>query len=107
VLYHWRAHTHSAAKSIDAKPYAVIAGERALNEHFCRQGIKATAENIGYGYRVCYALPDKLPLISLIIPTRNGWRLLQRCVESILEKTTYSRYEIMIIDNSSDDPMTL
>jgi len=86
VLYHWRAHTHSAAKSIDAKPYAVIAGEKALREHFQRMQINAVTEYDACGYRVRYALPDKLPLVSLIIPTRNGWRLLQRCVESILEK---------------------
>jgi lipopolysaccharide biosynthesis glycosyltransferase/glycosyltransferase involved in cell wall biosynthesis len=107
ILYHWRAHSKSTAKSIDTKPYAVIAGERALTEHFCRQGIKATAENIGYGYRVRYALPDSPPRVSLIIPTRNKLSLLKKCVESIQRKTSYPDYEMIIVDNASDDPLTI
>lgn len=107
VLYHWRMHAESTAQSADAKPYAMLAGERALNEHFRRQDVNATAELIGHGYRVRYALPDTLPLVSLIISTRNGLHLIRKCVESILEKTTYPNYEILIVDNGSDDPETL
>src|SRR5690606_271401 len=59
VLYHWRKHAESAAQSINAKPYALLAGERALNEHFQRQGINAIASPLDFGmYRVRYALPD-------------------------------------------------
>ena len=50
---------------------------------------------------------SRAPLVSLIIPTRNGLRLLRRCFESILEKTTYQHYEIVLVDNGSDDPETL
>ncbi len=107
VLYHWRVHGESTAQSTDAKPYAMLAGEKALNEHFQRQKIKASAELVGFGYRVRYALPDDLPMVSLIIPTRNGLALIQKCVESILKKTTYPNYEILIVDNASDDPATL
>lgn len=53
--------------------------------------------------RVKYALPER-PLVSIIIPTKNQLPMLQRCIESILEKTSYSNYEIIIIDNNSDDP---
>ena len=107
VLYHWRVHSESTARSMSAKPYAAIAGERALNEHFQRTGVHATAEHLDFGYRVRYALPDVLPLVSVIIPTRNALRLTRQCVESILSKTTYSNYEIIIVDNGSDDPATL
>ena len=107
VLYHWRIHADSTAHSSNAKPYAMIAGERALNEHFDRQGVNANAESLGYGYRVRYALPECLPLVSLIIPTRNGLKLLKQCVESILAKTTYPNYEILIVDNGSNEPATL
>jgi O-antigen biosynthesis protein len=82
-------------------------GVQALNAHFARQHIVATAENIVHGYRIHYALPKVLPLVSLIIPTRNGLELLRRCIESIQQKTTYSPYEIVIMDNGSDDPHTL
>ena len=107
VLYHWRMHADSTAYTADAKPYAMIAGERALNDHFERQSIKAKAESVGYGYRVRYALPAVLPLVSLIIPTRNQLKLLRQCVESIIEKTTYPNYELIIVDNGSDDRATL
>jgi glycosyltransferase involved in cell wall biosynthesis len=107
VLYHWRIHAESTAKSLSAKPYAVVAGERALNDHFEREKIQATAEHVGYGYRVSYALPDVLPLVSLIIPTRNGLDLIRTCIDSIIEKTTYKNYEILVIDNGTDEPATL
>ena len=70
-------------------------------------GIKATTESIGYGYRTKYALPEILPLVSLLIPTRNGLELLKQCIDSILSKTSYSNFEIIIIDNDSDDTDTL
>jgi GT2 family glycosyltransferase len=107
VLYHWRVHKESTAHDAAAKPYAMLAGERALNEHLRRCGVAAHAELIGHGYRVHYALPKAPPQISLIIPTRNGMPLIRKCVASILEKTTYPNYEILIIDNGSDDPGTL
>lgn len=107
VLYHWRVHSESTARSMSAKPYAALAGERALNEHFQRTGVRATAEHLDFGYRVRYALPDVLPLVSVIIPTRNALQLTRQCVESILSRTTYSNYEIVIVDNGSDDPATL
>lgn len=107
VLYHWRTHANSTAYSIDAKPYAILAGERALQEHFDRLGIAAKVKSTGYGYRVSYPLPSELPLVSLIIPTRNKLKLLKQCIDSIFLKTNYSNYEIIIIDNGSDDPATL
>ncbi|WP_196492381.1 glycosyltransferase [Psychrosphaera haliotis] len=46
---------------------------------------------------------SSLPLVSLIIPTKNGKDLVRMCVESIVEKTTYTNYEILLVDNNSDD----
>jgi O-antigen biosynthesis protein len=107
VLYHWRIHKDSTAHNINTKPYAVVAGERAINQHLQRLGVAATAESVGHAYRVRYQLPVQLPLVSLVIPTRNGFKLLRQCVESILAKTTYANYEIIVMDNGSDDRATL
>jgi len=107
VLYHWRVHVESTASSAEAKPYAMLAGERALNEHFQRQEIAAKAKLVGCGYRIRYSLPDQPPLVSLIIPTRNGLNLIKQCIASIFAKTAYKNYEILIVDNNSDDPETL
>ncbi|KVC51153.1 glycosyltransferase family 2 protein [Burkholderia diffusa] len=107
VLYHWRVHAESTASGTDAKPYAVVAGERALNDHFARMGTRGVAEYAGNGYRVRYELPQPAPLVTLIIPTRNGLNLLRQCIKSIVSKTTYENYEIVIVDNGSDEPGTL
>lgn len=57
--------------------------------------------------RVTYGLPATLPRISLIIPTRNGLEIIRQCIDSILTLTTYPHYEIIIVDNGSDDPAIL
>lgn len=51
-----------------------------------------------------YQLPACLPLVSIIIPTRDAVELLRRCVDSVLEKTRYANYEILVVDNQSRDP---
>ena len=83
VLYHWRTHAGSTASSLYAKPHAMIAGERALNEHFERAGIHATAQLLGNGYRTKYALPNELPLVSLIISNAR---------QSAGDQTVYQKY---------------
>ncbi|MFP6559975.1 glycosyltransferase [Paraburkholderia sp. B3] len=107
VLYHWRVHALSTASTTEAKPYAAVAGERALNEHFARRGLDWHVEYLGYGYRVRKALPVEAPLVSVIVPTRNGLHLLRRCIDSILRKTTYRNFEVVVVDNGSDDDQTL
>ena len=107
VLYHWRIHAASTASSINTKPYAIVNGERALQEHLERCGILGTVNSVDGGYRVQYHLPDAPPLVTLIIPTRNGLHLLKQCIDSLLTKTTYPNYEVLIIDNGSDDPAIL
>jgi GT2 family glycosyltransferase len=52
-------------------------------------------------------LPEERPLVSLIIPTRNGVDLLKQCIDSIRTKTTYAPYEIIVVDNGSDEQATL
>ena len=75
---------------------------------FARRGEKITLHHVpGDHWRVQYPLPAEAPLVSLLIPTRNGLKFLQRCVDSILEKTTYPNYEIVIVDNGSDDAAAL
>lgn len=107
ILYHWRIHGGSTASDTNAKPYALAAGQRALDSHFKRGNIAAHVEPDGSAYRVRYPLPSDLPLVSLLIPTRNQTELLRVCVESILSRTQYPNFEILIIDNGSDDPDTL
>jgi O-antigen biosynthesis protein len=108
VLYHWRVHPESTALDSGKKSYAQESGLKALREHLQRQAIDATVELTPFlQYRVRYKIPSPPPKVSLIIPTRNGLRLIRQCLESILARTTYKNYEILIVDNGSDDPDTL
>ena len=108
VLYHWRAIAGSTALMLSEKNYPLEAARRALAGYFERRGQKVELIPVpGDHWRVRYLLPDPAPLVSLIIPTRNSLALLRRCVESILEKTTYPQFEIIVVDNGSDDLATL
>lgn len=103
VLYHWRVHPQSTASGASAKPYASIAGVKAIKSHLDRTGVNADVTSNPYGYRVKYHLPETPPKVSLIIPTRNKLELVKTCIESILNKTTYPDYEIILVDNGSDN----
>jgi O-antigen biosynthesis protein len=108
ILYHWRVHAGSTANAdLAVKPYAMFAGERALNEHFKRTGQNARSQFVGHGYRARYALPVNPPLVSIVIPTRNKHELVKVCVESLWDKTSYPRFEVLLVDNGSDDPESL
>ncbi|MDM8559330.1 glycosyltransferase [Candidatus Parabeggiatoa sp. HSG14] len=110
ILYHWRIISGSTASGPDEKPYAIMAAQKAIKEHLERRNISAEvteSPDVSGTIRVHYSLPLHLPLVSLIIPTHNGFELLHRCVESILNKTDYENFEILIINNNSDDATTL
>ena len=104
VLYHWRMVEGSTAISIGKKPYSVESGQRALEDYFqsIGQPVKVTPVKKQTMYRLHYPLPEKKPLVSIIIPTRNQKAVLEVCINSILEKTTYSNYEILVVNNQSD-----
>ena len=108
ILYHWRSVPGSTAMLIGAKSYATQAAEKVISEHFIRIGVEAKiSPTKGSYWRVHYPLPHPAPRITLIIPTRNRLNVLKPCVESLLAKTTYPNFEILIVDNDSDDPETL
>lgn len=108
LLYHWRAHAASTAKAdLTIKPYAMLAGERALNDHFRRIGNGARAQFVGHGFRARFRLPDEPPMASIIIPTRNALKLVEVCIKSIRDMTRYRNYEVILVDNGSDDPAAL
>jgi glycosyltransferase involved in cell wall biosynthesis len=103
MLYHWRAIPGSAALDIGEKSYAVDAAGRALMDHLARTNLDAEllpARNSQW--RVRYCLPTNPPEVSLIIPARDCATLIQTCVESVLAKTTYPSFEVIIVDNGSD-----
>ncbi|BET69639.1 hypothetical protein ASA1KI_45570 [Opitutales bacterium ASA1] len=108
VLYHWRTIAGSTALLLSEKSYPVEAARKALTDHLARTAQPAELVTVPGGHwRIKHRLPEPAPLVSLVIPTRNGLHLLRQCVESILAKTTYRNFEILVVDNGSDDPETL
>ncbi|WP_086444932.1 glycosyltransferase family 2 protein [Candidatus Enterococcus lemimoniae] len=104
VLYHWRMLPTSTAVDQSSKGYAFEAGLRAVQDALVRRGIKghATHGRANGLYDVYYDIESE-ELVSIIIPTKNGYKDVKRCVTSIIEKTTYKNYEIIIADNGSTD----
>ncbi|MGB3394197.1 MAG: glycosyltransferase [Stenotrophomonas sp.] len=108
ILYHWRAIQGSTALAAGEKNYAVVAGQRAVAEHLQRIGQAAEVSILPASMmRVKRALPTPLPKVSLVIPTRDRVDLLRMCVDSILERSSYPDYEILIVDNGSIEVETL
>jgi glycosyltransferase involved in cell wall biosynthesis len=109
VLYHWRAATGSTALAGSEKDYAADASRRAVQAHLEARGVDAEvlpATDPAY-HRIRFALPDPRPLVSIVIPTKNAAALLRQCIASVREVTTYSPYELVIVDNASDDAAAL
>ena len=108
ILYHWRVHRESTAGGAKAKPYTVQAAERAITEHLQRRGLPLKQLSwSSVGFKAELALPDPAPRVSVIIPTRNGLKVLKPCLTSLLDITRYPDLEVLAVDNGSDDPATL
>jgi len=108
ILYHWRAIAGSTASGIDAKSYALEAGLRAIADHLEASGSGAKVALLPNNYyRVTWPIPAPAPKVSLIIPTRDRVDLLKLSVGSILEKTRYPDFQIVIADNQSREDDTL
>ena len=108
VLYHWRAIKGSTALAVSNKNYAYQAGLKALRDHLIRMNLPATAEeNVYSSYRVKWNLPREHPMVSIIIPTKDKLDVLENCISSVLNKTKYKNFEILIINNNSSEPSTI
>jgi glycosyltransferase involved in cell wall biosynthesis len=108
ILYHWRASTGSTALSSIYKDYAKNAQYLTITSHYERIGrsVEVTFTDNGQ-WKLRHNIADPKPLTSIIIPTRNQALLLQKCIENLLSKTQYPNYEILIVNNQSDEAETL
>lgn len=113
VLYHWRICAGSTASSGSAKPASFEAGRRAVQEALDRRGLEAEAYQPDWAKKCGVGIfrhrfdPTHPPSVAIVIPTRNMEKYLRRCVDSILAKTRYPNYRVVIVDNESDDERTL
>ncbi|MBE6602648.1 MAG: glycosyltransferase family 2 protein [Ruminococcaceae bacterium] len=107
ILYYWRAHKNSVASDVSAKPYVIEAAHRALEDHLCRVGLKGSVEDtcVPSMYRIKYEIESQ-DKVSIIIPNKDHCNDLKKCLDSIFRVTTYSDYEIIIVENNSEKPET-
>lgn len=104
LLYAWRESENSTASNSGAKPYAHTAGKNALDSHLKRKyGSKAYVEETedAFVFNPRFPLKNK-PLISVIIPMKDHWEMTDACIKSIVDKSSYRNFEIVILDNRSE-----
>ena len=100
VLFHYAVGMTSAAGR-PAEDTAPVAG------HLYRLGVSATVGRGRQGtVRISYTLPSDLPLVSIIVPTRDALAHLWKCVDSVLDLTSYRPIELLVVDNQSEKPET-
>ena len=105
LLYYWRSHAGSVAAGIGAKPYAIAAAKGAIADHLKNHGMNhfvitstRACETI---FRIRYQILGN-PKVSIVIANKDHAADLRRCVTSIVEKSTYDNYEIIIVENNSE-----
>lgn len=105
LLYYWRQHAGSVSSGVEAKPYVVESARGAVADHLRRHGFanfKITStrafETI---FKITYEIIGE-PKISIIIPNKDHVEDLRRCITSIIEKSTYDNYEIIVVENNSE-----
>ena len=108
ILYSWRITSGSTADGWDAKPAASLAGCEAVRESLQRKGFDADiihrSETGTFDYRIKIQKRDK---VSIIIPTKNNYTVLKQCLDSIVSKSTYDNFEVIIVNNGSTDQRVL
>lgn len=104
LLYYWRSHKTSVASDINAKPYAIAAAKGAVADHLTRCGFKNFEIKSTRAFDTIFEIKYEIrseDKISILIPNKDHVEDLRRCIDSIKERSTYSNYEIIVIENNS------
>lgn len=105
LLYYWRAHAGSVAGNIEAKPYVVEAARGAVADHLRRHGFSHFTITSTRAFETIFKISYEIigePKISIIIPNKDHAEDLRRCIKSIVEKSTWENYEIIVVENNSE-----
>ena len=107
ILYHWRVHSGSTAQKGSNKKYTNDASARAISDALMRRNELGTVVPICGGHHIVrYTIKD-FKLVTIIIPTKNLGKILDKCLLSIFEKTQYPNYEVLVVDNGSNELETI
>ena len=105
LLYYWRSHAGSVASGIEAKTYAIAAAKGAVAEHLKNHGFENFRIESTRAFETIFRIRYQIlgnPMISIVIANKDHVTDLKRAVTSILEKSTYDNYEIIIVENNSE-----
>lgn len=108
VLYHWRKTAASTASSVQAKPYVVKAGIKAISDHLSRRKVDASVTS--YGKYSMYCIQTNITTkysVAIIIPFRDQVHLTKKCVDNVIKYTTKHNIEIVLVNNNSQKEETL
>ncbi len=107
LMYYWRSHAGSVASGIEAKTYAIDAAKGAVAEHLRNHGFAhfriTSTRAFETIFKISYQITGN-PKISVVIANKDHESDLRRCITSVLEKSTYDNYEIIVVENNSETP---
>ncbi|HJA94003.1 MAG TPA: glycosyltransferase family 2 protein [Candidatus Eisenbergiella merdipullorum] len=104
LLYYWRRHAGSVSSGVEAKPYVVESARGAVADHLRRHGFSNFKITSTRAFETIFKITYEIigePKISIIIPNKDHVEDLKRCITSIIEKSTYDNYEIIVVENNS------
>ena len=105
LMYYWRSHAGSVASGIQAKTYAVDAAKGAVADHLRKHGFEHFKITSTRAFETIFKISYRIignPKISIIIANKDHEPDLRRCITSILEKSTYDNFEIIVVENNSE-----
>lgn len=105
LMYYWRSHAGSVASGIDAKPYAIEAAKGAVAEHLRNHGYRHFQITSTRAFETIFRIRYQIlgtPKISIVIANKDHKEDLERCIGSIVNKSTYDNYEIIVVENNSE-----
>ena len=107
ILYSWRVHSGSTAGNPKNKMYCYDSAKKAIAEDLKVRGLKGTVRDGKYigTYEVDYDIIGN-PKVSILIPTKDHIDILDTCIQSIYNKSTYKNYEVIVINNNSEKKET-
>lgn len=107
ILYHWRMHPNSTAANPQSKSYCHVAGQKAIQDHLDRVGVKGEVimSEVFCTYRVKYER-ESSPLVSIVIPNKDHISDLKLCIDSVQEKSSYRNIEFIVVENNSTEKET-
>ncbi|MFI3236964.1 MAG: glycosyltransferase family 2 protein [Lachnospiraceae bacterium] len=106
LMYYWRCHPASVASNIGAKTYAIEAARGAVADHLRVHGYKNFKITSTRAFETIFKIRYEIvgnPKISIVIANKDHVTDLKRCITSILEKSTYDNFEIIVVENNSTE----